>query len=296
MAPKMPEYLPSFFVNGVWGKNARVRNDFNGGPLCAKQSTPSVKLSINLCLLPFYVWGYLVLHNILHRRMRHRVALDEVGNPTKIEKAMGYLCLAVLAYNVYLKVVAETLIFIINPCHVNCLLLAIISLNKNSLVTEMCALGFFSSNFGGWIGIIFSENEELGMLEIVVYYIEHAFASFLGAVVLTYAGRYDIRKYLSFTNIIGGFLYFTTYMRWLLMPLSAYTWANLNHTLCGVDNDPFFKHFNLGWTYYFWADFYLLFSCWVGWLLNFLIVTAIFKAATMTGLYTEPEPTKHKAK
>ena len=54
------------------------------------------------------------------------------------------------------------------------------------------------------------------------------------------------------------------------------TWANLNHTLCGIDNDPFFAAFNLGEWYYFWSDIYLLFSCTVGYLLNYFIQITVF--------------------
>jgi hypothetical protein len=46
-------------------------------------------------------------------------------------------------------------------------------------------------------------------------------------------------------------------MRYLLTPLSAFTWANLNHTLCGC-NDPWRDAFDMTKYYYFWADFYLL--------------------------------------
>jgi hypothetical protein len=47
-------------------------------------------------------------------------------------------------------------------------------------------------------------------------------------------------------------------MRFFLTPLSRLTWANLNHTLCGIDNDPWREYFELKEYYYFWAEFYLL--------------------------------------
>ncbi len=60
-------------------------------------------------------------------------------------------------------------------------------------------------------------------------------------------------------------------MRLVLTPISRLTWANLNHTLCGVSNDPFYELLDLGYTYYLLADLYLLFSCFVGLVLNFCI-------------------------
>ena len=35
------------------------------------------------------------------------------------------------------------------------------------------------------------------------------------------------------------FSYFCLYQRYILYPMSLYTWANLNFTLCGHPKDPF---------------------------------------------------------
>ena len=35
------------------------------------------------------------------------------------------------------------------------------------------------------------------------------------------------------------------------------TWANLNHTLCGIDNDPWRVAFGMHKYFYFWANVYL---------------------------------------
>lgn len=135
----------------------------------------------------------------------------------------------------------------------------------------------FSSTFGGWIGLIFSENEELGQLDIIVYYLEHLFTSFLGVLIFFIYGRFNALKYFEFPMPVFGFVMFCCYMRYFLTPLSEATWTNLNHTLCGVKNDPFYAYFNLGKWYYPLSDFYLLFSCYVGIYLNNGIC-CIFKA------------------
>ena len=67
-------------------------------------------------------------------------------------------------------------------------------------------------------------------------------------------------------------MYFTIYMRWILCPLSLYTWANLNHTLCGIENDPFYAIFNLDENYYGLAEIYLMLCCYLGIALNFIVV------------------------
>jgi hypothetical protein len=50
---------------------------------------------------------------------------------------------------------------------------------------------------------------------------------------------------------------FTLYMRYFLTPISALTWANLNHTLCAVDNDPWRAYFGMHKYFYFWSELYL---------------------------------------
>lgn len=78
-------------------------------------------------------------------------------------------------------------------------------------------------------------------------------------------------KFWAYPLPVTGFHIFSCYLRYFLTPLSYLTWANLMHTLCGVANDPFFANFNLGYTYYFWADFYLLGGCYTTLIVNFAL-------------------------
>lgn len=70
---------------------------------------------------------------------------------------------------------------------------------------------------------------------------------------------------------------FAVYMRYVLTPLSAMTWANLNHTLCGIDNDPWRAFFGMHKYFYFWGDAYLGFSSMVFNYLNILVARLISK-------------------
>lgn len=158
-----------------------------------------------------------------------------------------------------------------NPCHVVNFFLIIVSLRSHGRLGELCALAIYSFAFGGYIGIIFNENQGFNTFETIIYHSEHAFASWLGPLVLSLSGRYDFRSYFKFPLPWFGFIIFSIYERYVLMPISVSTWANLNHALCGIDNDPFFAYFELGEWYYFWSDAYLLFSCMVGYVLNYLI-------------------------
>ena len=83
-------------------------------------------------------------------------------------------------------------------------------------------------------------------------------ASFLCPMIIYYNHRFDPMRYLNtWTMPFFSFTLFQMYMCFVLTPISAITWANLNHTLCGDHNDPFYSGFDLGKSYYFWAQFYL---------------------------------------
>ena len=46
-------WLPDVLVRGTWGEHAIVNNDFNGGPVCAAQSTPLFKFIVTLVTVSF---------------------------------------------------------------------------------------------------------------------------------------------------------------------------------------------------------------------------------------------------
>lgn len=80
----------------------------------------------------------------------------------------------------------------------------------------------------------------------------------MAPMVLFWSGRYRAVDYFIYPIPMLGFVFFTIYMRYFLTPISFMTWANLNHTLCGIDNDPWRAVFGMHKYYYFWADGYLL--------------------------------------
>lgn len=59
---------------------------------------------------------------------------------------------------------------------------------------------------------------------------------------------------------IFGFMAFTLHLRYVLTPTSAMTWANLNHSLCTVDNDPWREYFIMHNYFFYWAEVYLGFT------------------------------------
>ena len=105
--------------------------------------------------------------------------------------------------------------------------------------------------------MVWAENGELSYIEHVMYYVQHVFASFMAPFVLYMGGRYSASDQLRWPLPYFGFMGFSLYMRYILTPMSAMTWANLNHALCAVDNDPWRAYFGLHNYFHFWADVYL---------------------------------------
>ena len=128
------------------------------------------------------------------------------------------------------------------------------------------------------MGIIFAENIELPEEQKVFYYIQHYFACFFGPIYfMGYCERFkDNTRYIWNPFIAHyGFVLFVLYMRYFLTPMSELTWANLNHTLCGIDTDPWRVHFGMHKYFYYWADFYLLLASYTTYYMNVFLLQII---------------------
>jgi len=79
---------------------------------------------------------------------------------------------------------------------------------------------------------------------------------------------------------MGGWIIFSFYMRFFLTPLSHLSWANLNHTLCSVENDPWKNFFNMGVYYYLWAEFYLFLPSFMAHYFTVLVSRIILKVVS----------------
>lgn len=87
------------------------------------------------------------------------------------EKITGAALIFCLVFFIRAKYDDETMIFMLNPCHVTALLQAVCCFCPFNKWTEFVALTSFAFNFGGWIGIIFPELDGYTQAEVVVYYV-----------------------------------------------------------------------------------------------------------------------------
>lgn len=240
---------------------------------------------MTLRVLPLYIIGFFILRNFI-KNSKNRKPL--YVNPSILERFCGILCLFFIAVQIYAKSKTNTMIFLLNPCHVFTFWWGIVLNMKHSIRAELVFLFCFSNISGPTIGMIFAENDELEtQLEIVSYWLQHVMAAFGAPLVCLLSGRFSHSVYTNPIYLLVGYQMFSSYMRFFLTPISALTWANLNHTLCGIDNDPWRRHFQLGKYYFFWAEFYLLLGAYcislpTYWLARIIRPSVFLKAAEQT--------------
>lgn len=158
----------------------------------------------------------------------------------------------------YFKSLNQTLIFVLNPCHITTTLWAILFLTDATRRGKVLFCVCMSWAFGCILGIVFAENDAMDYgLENNLYWVQHIVGAFIAPIVAVCSGRYPSKYYFNFKTVIACWPFFAVYMRYFLAPISAATWANLNHTLCSATTDPWRNFFNMGDYYYFWAEFYL---------------------------------------
>ena len=252
---------------------------FNGGPEWAAESTLGFKIQMSLRLIPWYLVGVYLLYcfiNTMHQRKWVNT------KPKWYEYMVGVLWFLCYAVQIVTKIQSQTLIFILNPCHVITLVWGVIHVTEYNRFSQILYLYALSNIASPYMGMVFAENDELEMgVELTSYWIQHCIAAIVWPVVSILSGRYAHNDYFKPHYIMLGYQFFTLYMRVFLTPISAWTWANLNHTLCGVDNDPCRRWFDLKEYYYFYSEFYLITGSWMCayWTLAFcnLVRPSVFK-------------------
>ena len=116
--------------------------------------------------LPYHIYILAYAWSVVNVDVKKRLKLKSQGRdgriePTFSEKITGALCILIFACNSLFKFQQNTLIFMFNPCHVAIIFLGIACLRSYGVIGEISAMCVYSFAFGGYIGIIFNENEEL---------------------------------------------------------------------------------------------------------------------------------------
>ena len=154
------------------------------------------------------------------------------------------------------KVIKGNVVYIFNPCHVACLLVSYVLINKRTELT----CNIFNSILSSWVpcgvaGIVFADvNRLLIPGDKELFFIEH-YIIVLGVVVLFISRRYKAYWYNDIRLAILGFAWLTLYSRIVCYLVSEISWANINYALCAFDFDPIYVL--VGDWFFLIGDFYI---------------------------------------
>ena len=112
------------------------------------------------------------------------------------EKIIGAMCMIAYLAQIILKSQTKTLIFIFNPCHAVTFCYGLVYLMPFSIVTELIVCGALGGSFGACLGLLFPENANLSIIELIFYNVQHVMAFIICPVLLFYFGRYNPKRYL----------------------------------------------------------------------------------------------------
>jgi len=164
MQHEMPRWVPDAVIRGVWGPNSPHNNHFYGGAECAAQSSPTYKLTVNLLLLPFYVFAIKAYHKHAasgYQTRKANLLLNRNTKPSLIEYIVALISICNLVVLAYYKAQSESMIFMLNPCHVISVLLIYVCFSEFSQKSELAAVWMFAQAYGAWLGLLITENDGL---------------------------------------------------------------------------------------------------------------------------------------
>ncbi|XP_034106830.1 transmembrane protein 164 [Drosophila albomicans] len=137
------------------------------------------------------------------------------------------------------KLAGRSMIFALNPCHVQtCLQIYLLAAKPTKITTALFRIQMSNLN-GPFLAFIFPEVEgRTYPFEQATYWIQHALLYIIPIYILR-SGAYTIEDPRDFkwSNIGTAFMLFYHFV--LLSPLSIFTGINLDHMLCAAMSDPF---------------------------------------------------------
>lgn len=251
---KFISLIIKYSYSSCWNDN--IKNKEEGGPHCAKENNFYFKLFSNLLIILINIF---IIYKFSKNTKEKKFENKNLGKKhKKIKKILGSISLLILLLQSILKLTSKTFVFILNPCHLSCVVSIILFFSENKkprifnfLLTLLfgCTLGLLFPAFGF---VYFPFKKE-------IFYIEHL-VPFVTSGYLYFTEYNDI-DFLSFKKHFEGFFYFSFYQRTILWGISELTWVNLNFTLCGNSVDPFYKNF--GPFYLVLAEIYLSFGSFI---------------------------------
>ncbi|XP_059225770.1 transmembrane protein 164 [Stomoxys calcitrans] len=137
------------------------------------------------------------------------------------------------------KLANRSVIFVLNPCHIQTLVQIYILAAKPSRTTTALFRIQMNNLNGAFLAYIFPEVECRTLpFEQATYWIQHALLYIIPVYILR-SGLCQVEDFRDFNWVIIGVEFQLIYHFSVLNIFSMYTGINLNHMLCAAESDPF---------------------------------------------------------
>ncbi|XP_075165012.1 transmembrane protein 164 [Haematobia irritans] len=154
---------------------------------------------------------------------------------------IGLLLMMTLIFGIEMgfKLANRSVIFVLNPCHIQTLVQIYILAAKPSRTTTTLFRIQMNNLNGAFLAYIFPEVECRTLpFEQATYWIQHALLYIIPVYILR-SGLYKVEDLRDFNWVIIGVEFQLLYHFSVLNICSMYTGINLNHMLCAAESDPF---------------------------------------------------------
>ncbi|XP_039502444.1 transmembrane protein 164 isoform X2 [Drosophila santomea] len=208
------------------------------GPECINYMTDRRRWVETVLLSALFIF-------IMHRSWQ-RLAPIKLPLPHEIQKPLSptrlFLLISlsmIFGIEMGFKLSGQSMIFALNPCHVqSCLQIYLLAAKPTKTTTALFRIQMSNLN-GPFLAFLFPEVEgRTYPFEQATYWIQHALLYIIPIYIIR-SGAYTVEDLSEFhwSHIGTAFMLFYHFV--LLSPLSIFTGINLDHMLCAAMSDPF---------------------------------------------------------
>nr|XP_016931133.1 transmembrane protein 164 isoform X1 [Drosophila suzukii]XP_016931134.1 transmembrane protein 164 isoform X1 [Drosophila suzukii]XP_036670221.1 transmembrane protein 164 isoform X1 [Drosophila suzukii]XP_036677785.1 LOW QUALITY PROTEIN: transmembrane protein 164-like [Drosophila suzukii] len=208
------------------------------GPECINYMTDRRRWMETILLSTLFIF---IMHRSWQRLQPIKLPpLPEIQKPHSPTRLFFLIALSMIfGIEMGFKLSGQSMIFALNPCHVqSCLQIFLLAAKPTKTTTALFRIQMSNLN-GPFLAFLFPEVEgRTYPFEQATYWIQHALLYIIPIYIIR-SGAYTVEDLSEFhwSHIGTAFMLFYHFV--LLSPLSIFTGINLDHMLCAAMSDPF---------------------------------------------------------
>ncbi|KAH8367198.1 hypothetical protein KR084_007896 [Drosophila pseudotakahashii] len=208
------------------------------GPECINYMTDRRRWVETVLLSALFIF---IMHRSWQRLAPIKLPpLHEIQKPHSPTRLFLLIALSMIfGIEMGFKLSGQSMIFALNPCHVqSCLQIFLLAAKPTKTTTALFRIQMSNLN-GPFLAFLFPEVEgRTYPFEQATYWIQHALLYIIPIYIIR-SGAYTVEDLSEFhwSHIGTAFMLFYHFV--LLSPLSIFTGINLDHMLCAAMSDPF---------------------------------------------------------